>query len=118
MDSATTQLKFMAATGKKYLTDTLVSDGKIASAKNFPYKQHKTVITLSKSTLKFLLCKFKGFYCADLRIFVVQKKLYQVQSTKYQVWSRILILKILCTCLPAAVGTWYFACLPQAGITS
>ena len=26
---------------------------------------------------------------------------YQVQGTKYQVWSRILILKIFCTCLPA-----------------
>ena len=101
MVSATTQLKFIAADGKKYVTDTLDSDGVIALAKHFPYKRHKTVITLFKSTLKFLLCKFKGFYCADLRIFIVQKKLYQVRSTKYQVWSRILILKILCTCLPA-----------------
>jgi hypothetical protein len=71
----------MAATGKKYLTDTLFSDGKNASAKNFPYKQHKTVITLTKSTLKFLLCKFKSFYCADLRIFVVQKIGYHVPGT-------------------------------------
>lgn len=34
--SATTQLKFMAADGKKYVTDTLDSEGIIALAKHFP----------------------------------------------------------------------------------
>ena len=73
MVSATTQLKFIAADGKKYVTDTLDSDGVIALAKHFPNKRHKTSIPLFKSTLKLLLCRFRDFYCADLRIFAVQK---------------------------------------------
>jgi cell filamentation protein len=36
----------MAADGKKYLTNTLDSEGIIALAKHFPNKRHKTITPL------------------------------------------------------------------------